>query len=68
MHELTLLDAELYEKNQPPDFDAKPEEFAKKNPGRVVAKFLLSFVDEIVPKKFGKESTAASTDSQGDTT
>jgi hypothetical protein len=32
--------------NQLPDFEAEPSEFENKNRGRLVSKFLLSFIDE----------------------
>ena len=61
-HKLTTLDLELQERNQPPDFEAKPEEFAAKNKGRLVAKFLMSLLDENAMKGAGKASDPVPTE------
>jgi hypothetical protein len=34
----------LYERNKPLSFEEGPQEFATRNSGRLIAKFLLSFV------------------------
>jgi hypothetical protein len=34
----------LHERNKPLIHDMKPEDFARRNSGRLVAKFLLSFL------------------------
>jgi len=41
---LTRVVELLGERAKPPRFDEGPEEFAKKNPGRLVSKFLLSYM------------------------
>ena len=42
---LTGVETQLHELNKPPNFEHGPEEFAKKNMGRLTSKFLLSFLD-----------------------
>ena len=41
---LTLVADILKERDKPLVLDMKPEDFAKRNSGRLVAKFLLSFL------------------------
>jgi hypothetical protein len=41
---LTFVAELLYERDKPLILDMKPEDFAKRNSGRLVAKFLLSFL------------------------
>ncbi len=43
---LTILDDIIRERNKPLDFGGGQEEFAKSNSGRLVSRFLMSFIKE----------------------
>jgi hypothetical protein len=57
-----LLDPEIQELNHEPNFATELETFNSKNAGRLVSRFLLSFVDENALNKVAKVSATASTE------
>jgi hypothetical protein len=45
LHRLTFKDKEMRKLDRPPNFGAEPEVIERENRGRLVSKFLLSFLD-----------------------
>ena len=57
-----FLDSKIQELNHEPNFATELETFQSKNAGRLVSRFLLSFLDENALNKVTKVSATASTE------